>query len=417
MDRELSKEYLKKKRVQTGIKILLPVVIVCALGFYTLGWIRPQVDLEKTLTFVAERGAVENSFVSNGVVEAYYQEVLTSTLSTDVLEILHAPGDLVGPQDTLLVPDVTVLESSFKEISNEIALKENRIRRSQEELYAKEAELKSELKMDSIRIEQLKTNLKNENYLFEIGGGSMQKVNQAKIDFQLALIERENQLLEFESFMRLQELDLESMQLELAIKEQVRTKISRKLEKAFIHPKINGVITSVLVEPGQYISEGQALAHVADANRFKIEGDISSRYADRIYPGQPVIVEINDSLLQGQISAVSPSVENGTLNYTVNLNNPSHRMLRSKLRVEVRLILSVNPSAIRLANSDYYFGAGNVKMFVLKGDQLEKRNVKLGGANFDYVEVISGIKEGETVVISRSFNQEYQSYNSIQCVN
>jgi len=217
------------------------------------------------------------------------------------------------------------------------------------------------------------------------------------------------------TFKKLQKLDLERMELELQLKNQEKHKIETLISQAFVQPKIKGIITSILVQPGEHVNEGQALAHVADAERFKIEGSISTRYADKVYVGQKALVNINDSLLHGLVTAISPSVDNGSIAYTVNLENPKHRLLKAKLKVEVRIILSEQENTLRIANGDYYFGPGYTNLFVKIGDQLEKRKVKLGGANFDFVEVISGLKEGETVIISNSFNEKYKKYNSLSC--
>ncbi len=415
MDRELSKEFVKKKRIRLYFRIAVVFVAVAIISFLILNTVQPKVSLQNVLVSIADRGAVENSFTTSGIIQPYYQELLTASISSEILEICHAPGDIVKPGDTIFIPDMEALLSEKVNIEHEIALKQNRINKSSEELQRQRMQLRSGLKMDSIRIENLKTSLTKEEYLFSVGGGSQQKVDKANIEFQLASINRENQLEEFESFKKLQKLDLESMELELQLKIQEKEKINKQIEKAYIQPKINGVITSILIEPGQHVSQGQALAHVADASRFKIEGSISTRYADKIYLGQEAQILVNDSLLQGQVTAISPSVTDGSINYTVHLNNSSHPILRVKLQVEVRLILSVIPNTIRITNGDYYYGAGNTDIFVKNGNELEKRTVKLGGANFNYVEVISGIAEGEIVVISNVFIQKYQRYNLIKC--
>lgn len=417
MDRELSKDFVKRKQMKFYIRTTIILLVLVVISVLILNSVKPKVSLQSVLISVADKGAVENSFTTNGIVQPFYQELLTASISAEILEICHAPGDMVKPGDTIFIPDMEALFNEKENIEHEIALKRNSINKSSEELQRERLKLKSNLKMDSIRIENLKAALTKEEYLFSVGGGSQQKVNQANIDFQLASINRENQLSEFESFKKLQQLDLESMELELLLKNQEGEKILKQIEKAYVQPKIDGVITSILVEPGQHVSQGQALAHVADAGRFKIEGSISTRYADKIYLGQEAVIFINDSLLNGHVTAISPSVTDGSINYTVHLNNSSHPILRAKLQVEVRLILSVIPNTIRITNGDYYFGPGNTEMFVKSGDKLEKRTLKLGGANFNFVEVLSGITEGETVVISNTFLQKYQRYNSLKCKN
>jgi HlyD family secretion protein len=415
MDREIPKAYLNKKRRKRVISLLLVLILIATVIVVLFNALAPKVSLKTLLLSTADVGAVENSFITNGLVEPFYQEMLTASLSADVLEILHHPGDLVKPGDTLIVPDIGELDKLLKNIDHEIALKKNHIRRSREELNSKHKQLEGNLKRDSIRMEHLRNMLVKEEYLLEIGGGSQQEVDKAKLEFQLASLSRQDQTNEFESFKQLQKLDLEAMKLELELKLQQKEEVLDRIDKAFVRPKIKGVITSVLVEPGQHLNEGQPVAHVADAERFKIEGAISSRYANKIFPGQEAQIFINDSILTGKLLAISPAVNNGSINYTVYLDRPANALLRAKLQVEVRLIISVTPTTVRIANGDYYYGPGTTELFVMDGDKLYKRSVKLGGANFDYVEVVSGLMAGEKVVVSKSFNQKYQRYNSLSC--
>lgn len=415
MDREISKEYLKKRKTRLLAKILAGLVLVATLIIGGFKLMRVQIQLESILHSVADVGTIESTFSTSGIVEPYYQEMITASFATEILKIKYHPGDFVRPIDTLFIPNVESILNDKENIDNEIALKQNQINKSKLELSSKQKLLQSKLMKDSIITKQLKSILYKEKYLFSIGGGSQQKVDQASIKFQLACINRDAQLNEFGSFKKLQKLDFQRMLIEFKLKTIEQIKIISRLNKAYVQPKIEGIISSILVEPGQHVSPGEPLALVANNRKFKIEGSVSSRYANRIHLAQRIIFLVNDSLFHGQLSSISPSVDNGRINFTVQLDNPSLSILRAKLQVEIRLIESVKHKVIRIANGDYYYGPGNVDLFVKNGNLLEKRSVKLGGASFNYVEVVSGIDEGETVITSDSFTQKYKRYKSISC--
>ena len=61
---------------------------------------------------------------------------------------------------------------------------------------------------------------------------------------------------------------------------------------------------------------------------------------------------------------------------------------------------AVKDDVLRIANSSYYVGKGEYELFVVNGDQLLKRKVQLGDSNFEYLEVVSGLQEGDQVVVS-----------------
>ena len=58
--------------------------------------------------------------------------------------------------------------------------------------------------------------------------------------------------------------------------------------------------------------------------------------------------------------------------------------------------------AIRIPNGSYYTGPGTYSLFFMSqdGKKLEKHEVKLGSSNYEYVEVQSGIRPGDRIVLS-----------------
>ena len=55
---------------------------------------------------------------------------------------------------------------------------------------------------------------------------------------------------------------------------------------------------------------------------------------------------------------------------------------------------------LRIRNGSFYSGAGDYTLFVLDGNRLLPRQVRLGDCNYDYIEVVSGLEQGEQVVVS-----------------
>ncbi|KAA6322988.1 hypothetical protein EZS27_027524, partial [termite gut metagenome] len=73
----------------------------------------------------------------------------------------------------------------------------------------------------------------------------------------------------------------------------------------------------------------------------------------------------------------------------------------SGLKTDVYVMSAVKEGVMRIANSSYYIGRGEYELFVMNGDnELIKRKVQLGDSNFEFVEVVSGLKLNETVVVS-----------------
>ena len=135
--------------------------------------------------------------------------------------------------------------------------------------------------------------------------------------------------------------------------------------------------------------------------KFKVEGEIADTYGDRVAAGGRAIVKIGNEKLEGTVSSVTPLSKNGVISFIVQLNEDNNKRLRSGLKTDVYVMNAVKEGVLRLANASYYVGRGEYELFVQDSkDEVVKRKVQLGDSNFEYVEVISGLKPGDKVVVS-----------------
>lgn len=100
------------------------------------------------------------------------------------------------------------------------------------------------------------------------------------------------------------------------------------------------------------------------------------------------------------------------IDFTIRLDEPSNKLLRSGLKVEVYVISSEKQDILRIRSGSFYQGASMYRLFVREGAMLEARDVELGEANYDYIEVKSGLREGEQVVVSNM--EKYKGQNKIR---
>jgi HlyD family secretion protein len=152
------------------------------------------------------------------------------------------------------------------------------------------------------------------------------------------------------------------------------------------------------------------LARLADLASFKIIGSISDNYASQIRLNMPVVVRINNETVRGTITNINPSVSNNVLTFDVRLDNQNNAQFRPKMKVEVFLVTDSRSKIVRVANGAAFKGGSSQDIFVVRTDgKLERRTVKIGLQNFDFVEITEGVRVGEKVVIS-----DMSSYKNVQ---
>ena len=269
------------------------------------------------------------------------------------------------------------------------------------------------VKVAEMKVNRMKVELKNEMYLDSLGSGTTDRVHQAELNYKTGQLELEQLNQQLRNEIKVKDADLKVKMLEYEIFLKELTEMKRTLDDAQIRSPRKAVLTYINNQIGAQVGLGTQLATISDLSHFKIEGEISDTYASMISVGDKVIVKTGTLKIEGTVNSVTPLSRNGVLSFTVHLNDDSNSKLRSGLSTDLYIINSIKDNAVRIRNSSFYKGKGDYELFVDNGNgYLEKRTVRLGDSNYEYIEVIEGIKPDEKVVVSNM--SQYSDKNKIR---
>jgi len=176
--------------------------------------------------------------------------------------------------------------------------------------------------------------------------------------------------------------------------------LERKLQLANIVASREGVVTWVNKNLGAAIHEGDALARIADLASFKVQGSISDNYLDQLHNAMSAIIRINETQIRGTVVNIQPSVQNGIVSFSIQLNEQNNQLLRPNMKVDVFLVTAAKKNVLRVANGPAFKGASSQDIFVMGNGKAEKRSVHTGMTNFDFVELLDNVKAGEVIITS-----------------
>jgi HlyD family secretion protein len=191
--------------------------------------------------------------------------------------------------------------------------------------------------------------------------------------------------------------------------------LGRKLKEATITATREGVVTWVNKNIGSTITQGEALARIADLGSFKIKATISDTYLDQVKVQMPVFIKINDSTLRGSVSNINPSVQNGVVSFDISIDQKANLQLRPNMKVEVYLITSTQNNVMRLKNGTAFKGGVTQNLYLLENGKAIRKTVNIGASNFDYVQLKDGVKPGDVVIISDM--EEFKNLQEIDVKN
>lgn len=169
-----------------------------------------------------------------------------------------------------------------------------------------------------------------------------------------------------------------------------------------VRPGGGGVLQELPLELGQWVTPGQVLAKVAEPGRLKAELRVPETQAKDVAAGQGVQVDTRNGVVAGHVTRVDPAVQAGTVLVEVALDGALPAGARPDLSVDGTIEIERLPGVLHVGRPAYGQEGSTVSLFRLlaDGDVAERVSVRLGRSSVSAVEVLSGLRRGDRVVIS-----------------
>jgi HlyD family secretion protein len=174
------------------------------------------------------------------------------------------------------------------------------------------------------------------------------------------------------------------------------------VEALTIRAPMDGQLTDLDAYVGQSKAQGAVLGQVNSADHFKLTADVDEFYLGHVIVGQQALFSIDGHDYRAKVAKVYPQVTNGTFKVDLYFDGAAPTSIHVGQAVDLRVELGGASQAVMLPNGPFYQDTGGNWVFVVApgGGHAERRNVRLGRRNPDFVEVVDGLKPGEKVIVS-----------------
>ena len=164
----------------------------------------------------------------------------------------------------------------------------------------------------------------------------------------------------------------------------------------------SGVLQEVSVQVGQQVTTGFNIARVADPASLKAELKIPETQIKDVKLGQPVAVDTRNGIIQGQVQRIDPAAREGTFTVDVTLTGPLPSSARPDLSVDGTIELERLTDVLHVGRPAFGQGQQTVGLFRLTpdGQEAERVQVTLGRSSVSTIEIVSGLKEGDQIILS-----------------
>jgi HlyD family secretion protein len=187
--------------------------------------------------------------------------------------------------------------------------------------------------------------------------------------------------------------------------------MQKKVSDLIVRSPIDGQLTSLDAEIGQNKHQGERLGQIDVTSGFKVRVDVDEHYISRIYIGLKGDFSFADTTYKLKITKVFTQVSNGKFQVDMLFEGPVPKGIRRGQTLQIRLALSDEKQALRLARGGFFQQTGGNWIFKLSADgkTAYKTDIQLGMYNPDYYEVLGGLKAGDKVITS-----SYETYGNNQ---
>ncbi|HOR86157.1 MAG TPA: efflux RND transporter periplasmic adaptor subunit [Bacillota bacterium] len=177
-----------------------------------------------------------------------------------------------------------------------------------------------------------------------------------------------------------------------------------------VYSPIRGTVLEKNVEKGQIVMPGILLYEIGNYDSAYIRADVLVDDIAKIEKGQKVIISgdvLNDEEIQGEVYYIAPKAEGRVSSLGIEQQRVEVRIkfdnagseLKPGYTLDADIAVQEKSNTLYVPDKSVFKIDGKDSVFVVKNSRLEPRTIVSGLENDDFIEVISGVSEGEIVVV------------------
>jgi len=349
---------MNKKLIVIGI--ILSLLLTAGCGRKKAPVVKEEDPAVPVQVVPATTGDIQEIFSISGTVEAANKTAVTSKISGRVAQVAVELGDYVTKGQTLVILEKTDLINQLNQA-------------------------KTSLLQAETNFAQVKTTFNRIQKLFAEELVSQHEYDNAKTQYDIAL----NQI--------------EQARINVAISEE-------QLRNGEIKAPISGYVGERKINVGEMATPGVPLMDLVDISQVYVTVHLSDSYITQTKVGQKVTVRLPsmpDKTFTGKVFQISPAAQSGSKLFPVKiLIDNSSRTFKDGMLAEVKMNFNERKNVIQIPVEAVMDETGTKAVFVIKDNVAYRKNVEVGINNGKFIEIISGIENGDQVVVLGQNNLE-----------
>jgi HlyD family secretion protein len=360
-----------------------------------------SVDAAKLVMATVERGPFVRDIAGEGkVVAAFAPTVYAPQAGSAELQV-NAGDSVKKGQVIASIASPTLASRLAQELSAADAMQADHLR-AQVDARQRRSALQSS--WDTAQVEQTtaENDLARQQKAFDAGAVSGMQVDHAKDTLakaRIALANAKGGLGLADDSLR---FDVQAKKLAHERQLLLVAELRRQVDALQVRSPVDGQVGQLFIAARANVAADAPLLSVIDLSALEVQMLVPESFARELSIGMPGEILGNGKTFPASVSAVSPEVVQGQVAARLRFSGETPQQLRQNQRLSVRVLMDRRDQVLAVRRGAFADESGGRYAWRVRDDVAEKVPVRLGASSSSHVEVLSGLAEGDRIVVSGS---------------
>ena len=379
--------------------------IILLVMFFILKRTFSAVDV-KTTTVNRQELAITVTATSTGTIKSETEVKITAQRIGKITKLFVEEGSIVKPGSMIAELDPEEAHLSLQAARASLEKAQSRLKELRNSHDSLKVEIETNIEKAKAVLKEAEVRFKRFNDLKEKGYMAQMDVDSVQKEYEVAKASLESAIA---AKNRVTAQTEEIKAQEAAVREAESSLSLAKLnyDYSFIKSPISGVVTSRPVKVGETTAKGALVVHVVSMDDLYIEAFIDEADVAKVKLGQQANITMDayqGNVFKGEIYRISPVVLGGkqeTRTFEVRTRLKEKQIIiKPGMSADVEIIVDNIKNALVVPSHAVMEKNGKKFVFIKKGSTAKLIPVETGQFNWNFTEITSGVKEGDTVIIN-----------------
>ncbi|HUD75817.1 MAG TPA: efflux RND transporter periplasmic adaptor subunit [Terracidiphilus sp.] len=331
-------------------------------------------------------------------------ELIPAQTDATVVRIRVLPGAKV-------TPDTILMDLADPQLEQELLNAKLALRASQADYKSLQATLESTLMDKKTAAAQVNSDYtqdqlqaQTDKALYDLGVIAGIAYNKSKNTADQLTVQHKLSQQQLEVNQKAIEVQLASSQTKIDQAKALLDLYEKQKQALEVRAGISGAVAALTVplQVGQHVTAGTSVAEVIQLDKLKAALQIAETQARDIQIGQPASIDTHNGIIPGHVTRIDPTVVNGTRTVDVELDGPLPPGAVPSLSVDGTIDLERMTDVLYVGRPALGNENSTLSLFRVDADGkgATRVPVKVGRASVNSIQVLEGLKEGDTVILS-----------------